>query len=126
MLKVLTKYSLCISVLFAQACSLAAPSSSNLSVTTEPSGARVIVNGNNVGISPVVYSVKRDEPVAIMVTKDGYEAATRSLQTKLSTTGILDIVGGCIWLVPFFGLLAPGAWEIDNPNVSVMLAPKGR
>jgi PEGA domain len=110
-------------LLFTQACSLVSPSSTNISVVTEPPGARVVVNGNNVGMSPTVYPIKRDQPVTIMITKNGYEAATRSLQPKLSTTGIIDIVGGCVWLFPFFGLLAPGAWDIDNPNVSVMLSP---
>ena len=106
------------------ACSLVAPTTTNLSIASDPSGAKVTVNGAYVGTTPTVYNTKRDQPIALIVSKDGYESATRSVSTKVSSTGIVDIIGGCIWLVPFFGLLAPGAWDLDSPNVTVQLAPK--
>jgi hypothetical protein len=110
--------------LFSTSCSLVSPKNQNISIVSDPSGAKVSINGAYIGVTPTSYSVRRDEPVSVLVAKEGYEAAVRSLDSSFSTTGILDIVGGCIWLVPFFGLLAPGAKEIDNPNVSVVLSEK--
>ena len=56
-----------------------------------------------------------------MATKEGYLPATRQIGTKMSFTGILDIIGGCIILFPFFGLLFPGSHELDQSNISIAL-----
>ena len=95
-----------------------------MTIASDPAGAKVTVNGAYVGTTPTVYNTRRDEPLSLMVSKDGYETAVRSVSTKISGTGIVDIIGGCIWLVPFLGLLAPGAWEVDSSNLTVQLAPK--
>ncbi len=39
----------------------------------------------------------------------------------MSTTGILDLIGGCVLLIPFFGLLFPGAHELDENNISIVM-----
>jgi KaiC/GvpD/RAD55 family RecA-like ATPase len=42
--------------------------------------------------------------------------------TKISTTGVLDIIGGCIFLLPFLGFLSPGWQDLETHNVQLMLA----
>ena len=42
----------------------------------------------------------------------------------MSTLGILDIVGGAIWLVPFFGLLSSAAYEHDPTEIGITLEPE--
>jgi hypothetical protein len=37
--------------------------------------------------------------------------------------GILDIVGGCLFLVPFLGLLSSGAWKHDPDKYGIILEP---
>ena len=109
------------------ACSLVAPRMQSISVTSDPAGARVTVNGMSAGVTPTQYKIKKNEEASIVVGKDGYETATRLTSTTLSTIGIVDIIGGCIFLLPFLGLLAPGAWKQEPSNVHLNLyeKPKG-
>jgi len=59
-----------------------------------------------------------------MAKKEGYFPATRTVNKKISTTGILDIIGGFIILVPFLGFLSAGAWDLETHMVNVVLAEK--
>jgi len=65
--------------------------------------------------------VKRNENVQIMAKKPGYITSQKTIGKGLNTTGILDIVGGVLILIPLFGLLAPGAYSLDETNVNVMM-----
>ncbi len=89
-------------------------------VTSEPD-AKIFVNGQYVGKGRVTTRVPRNENLSVMATTEGYIPVTRNIGTKMSTTGILDIIGGCIILVPFFGLLFPGAHELDESNISITM-----
>ena len=64
-------------------------------------------------------SVKRNENAQIMAKKSGYITVQRSIGKSLNTTGILDIVGGVLILIPLFGLLAPGAYSLDETNLTI-------
>ncbi len=61
-----------------------------------------------------------------MAKKDGYYPVTRDIGTKMSTLGILDIIGGCIFLLPFIGLAFPGSQELDQNNISLILQPAAK
>ncbi len=45
----------------------------------------------------------------------------RNVDTKLSSVGILDLIGGCCFLLPFLGLPAPGVHTLDQNNLSIVL-----
>lgn len=105
-------------------CSLFVSSRQSITVASDPSGAEILINGENFGASPATGTIRRDEPASIMVRKKGYETVTRSTSTRLSGWGIVDIIGGVIWLVPFFGLLGAGAWKQEPTNISVALPEK--
>lgn len=111
-------------ITYTTGCSLFASSQQMLSVTSEPDGAEVKINGQYLGDTPLQTNVKRKDALMITVTKEGYKTGTRSTSTKLSTLGIIDIVGTCIWLVPIIGLLGGGAWEQDPANVHIPLSKK--
>ncbi len=102
-------------LLYGTACSLFAGSRQNISVNSDPAGAKVVIAGMPVGNTPLQYQIRKNEEAMITVSKEGYDSATGVTSTSLSTLGILDIIGGCIFLLPFFGLLAPGAYE-QEPN----------
>jgi TRAP-type mannitol/chloroaromatic compound transport system permease small subunit len=42
----------------------------------------------------------------------------------MSTTAMLDIVGGIFFLFPFIGLFGPGAWDLDSTNVVIAVPVK--
>jgi hypothetical protein len=56
-----------------------------------------------------------------MARKDGFDPVTRSVQTKMGMAGVVDIIGGSIWLVPFFGLLFPGSRDLQDNNVTLTI-----
>lgn len=82
-----------------------------LTISSDPPGARVLVNGESVGTAPLRVQVRRSEDVLIEVRKAGYQTGCRTSHRSLSTLGIIDVVGGSIILFPFFGLLSSAAWE---------------
>ncbi|OGW79688.1 MAG: hypothetical protein A2Z83_00455 [Omnitrophica bacterium GWA2_52_8] len=56
-----------------------------------------------------------------MAKKDGYVTTQRAIGKSLNTTGVLDIIGGVLILIPLFGLLAPGAYSLDETNVQISM-----
>jgi hypothetical protein len=102
-------------------CSMVAPTRQRLTVTASEPDARIYVNGQMTGTGTVVARVPRNQNASIMVKKDGCYPVTREVGTTMSMFGIADIIGGLIWLVPFVGLIFPGARELDETNVSVIL-----
>ncbi len=67
-------------------------------------------------------NVSRDQSVNVMAKKDGYYPATQSVNTKMSTSGVWDVIGGFIFLLPFLGLLSPGARDLEVHSVTLNLA----
>jgi hypothetical protein len=55
------------------------------------------------------------------MAKIGDRVATYSIGTSISTTGVLDIVGGVLFLIPLIGVAGPGFWTLDPQNVTVVL-----
>ena len=81
------------------------------------------MDGAPVGIGTVTQDLKRNRGHAIMAKTSDNRAGTATIGTKISTTGVLDIVGGCFLLVPFLGLVAPGFWSLDTDQVAIAVPP---
>lgn len=63
-----------------------------ISVSTEPSGAKLYLNGNDMGRTPVTVPVGRSLGTTMMtVKKQGYEDKSFALQSSFNTIAILDI-----------------------------------
>jgi len=105
-------------------CSLFGPRSESIGVSSDPPGARVIASGKPVGTTPLYFEAQRGDNLLIEVQKSGYQTQYRTLSRRMSTLGILDIVGGAIWLVPFFGLLSSAAYEHDPAEIGISLEPE--
>ena len=105
-------------------CSLFGPRSESIGVSSDPPGARVIASGKPVGTTPLHFEAQRGDNLLIEVQKPGYQTQYRTLSRKMGTLGILDIVGGAIWLVPFFGLLSSAAYEHDPAEIGISLEPE--
>ena len=106
------------------ACSLFGSHYQTISVSSEPPGAEVLVNGNRVGTTPLQTQVQRREELLVEVRKPGYETQFRSAERTLSTFGIVDIIGGWLILLPFLGLLSPAAWQQEPSNFGIDLTPE--
>ncbi|MCC6547763.1 PEGA domain-containing protein [Candidatus Sumerlaeota bacterium] len=108
-------------LMYSTSCSLVSARTQRLTVSSTPDGAEVFVNGELVGTTPVQTKINRRDDSNIMIRKEGYKTITKTTSRELSGVGIVDVIFGCIWLVPFLGLLGDGAYKQDPKNVSVIL-----
>lgn len=102
-------------------CSMVMPGKQRFSVTASESDAKIYINGEYAGKGNVQTRVPRNHDVSLLIKKEGYVPVSRNIGTDFSITGILDIVGGCIILIPWLGLLFPGARSLEQTNVAVAL-----
>jgi hypothetical protein len=108
------------SLLSTTSCSLFSPSSQNVNILPSHPAAQVYVDGNLVGTGPQSVRLKKSSSHSVLV-KCGTSAGTGVIDRELSTTGILDIIGGFIIIIPFFGLLAPGSHSLSPDTLSVAI-----
>jgi hypothetical protein len=106
------------------ACSFLGPTMQTITIGSEPSGAEVFLNGERVGQTPLRVEVDRKGELLFEVRKPGYQAQFRTPQRALSTYGILDILGGWAFLLPFVGLFSHAAWEHQPAAFGVVLDPE--
>lgn len=99
-------------------CSLFVPKTQTLTISSNIPDAIVFVNGEAYS-APSQIEVPRDESVSIQAVKDGYFPVYRDIDTELSTSGVWDVAGGVIFLVPLIGLTSNGAWELEQDHVKI-------
>jgi hypothetical protein len=104
-------------------CSFFGSSSQNFMVSSDPPGATVLINGSQVGTTPLQQQVPRRGDLMVEVQKQGYKAQYRSTSRKLSSLGMADVIGGAFLLLPLLGLFAPAAWEQDPSAMGISLEP---
>lgn len=106
-------------------CSLFGPWKQTLTISSDPPDASVVMNGDFVGTTPLKHRVHRWDKLLIEIRKEGYKThfIWSPSHPSPSTLGILDMVGGCIILLPFVGLLSPAAWEHNPAVFGVTLDP---
>jgi hypothetical protein len=102
-----------------QGCSLFVSRHQAVTITASDPNGRIIVDGAEVGTGSATPMLDRTRSHGVLVkTADGRNGAA-AIGKRISTTGVLDIVGGCIFLVPFLGVFGPGFWELDPEQVVV-------
>jgi len=126
LIRLITMFFVLVMVMGGAGCSALVPWNQSLTVVVSEPDAQIYVNGARVGEGSVVTRVRRDQNVAIMATKKGYTPATREIGTTLSMIGIVDILAGTVILVPFAGLLFPGARELLVNNVALTMHPESQ
>jgi hypothetical protein len=109
-----------ISTMFLGCATLMAPKTHPLTVSSEPSGSDVYINGLKMGTAPVILNLKADKSYIIEFKKEGYESVTRVIKTKVDSKWlILDIFCG---LFPVLIDAATGAWKtFDQDAVNAAL-----
>jgi hypothetical protein len=105
-------------------CSLFQPAQQNLTVVPSEESADIYINGKQVGTGTTTVPLRRGADYSVMA-KSGDRAATARVGRKISGTGVADIIGGIVFLVPFLGVFAPGFWDLNPQQVSIAL-PQGQ
>lgn len=101
------------------ACSLTQSSMVPVTVSATAQEASLFADGQPIGTGIATVNLKRDEPHTFMAKMDDGRVGTMQVGRSLSDTAMLDIVGGFFFLIPFIGLAAPGAWDLDSTNVVI-------
>lgn len=101
-------------------CSIFAGHEQMLRVSAAPQDAKIIIDDQIRG-NPVEMSVPRDKEIRIRVEKEGYYPYETFTRKTLSGLGIGDAIATGFLLVPAFGLLSPGAWELMQTDFNVVL-----
>ncbi len=90
-------------------------SNQDLTITSNPVEAEILINSIARDVTPAVVSVGRNQRITVTVRKDGYYPASQLLEQKYTTAGWLDIIGSPA-LIPMAGLAAPGRFR-QTPDV---------
>jgi hypothetical protein len=101
-------------------CSLVSPTHQTINIIPSHERADVYVDGEFQGKGTQAIMLEKASAHGILV-KCGGSSGVGTVRRKLSTTGILDIIGGALFLVPLFGLFAPGAWRLSPDNLVVVI-----
>lgn len=124
-MKSILSYTLSITLLLSQtACSLFSPHQEFITVSASEPDAEIYINGQFAGKGVGSVQVPRDQAASVMARKKGFMPATQTVPVRFSTTGILDMLGGLTWLIPFIGATSPGFWQHEYTNVSLGLHAK--
>ncbi len=104
-------------------CSCFVPSKQQITVCAYPYDSKLYINGQVFTSSPAIADVPRNRNVQIQCAKDGYYPYGKTVDTRISTTGILDIIGCAVFLIPGIGLITSGAWCLEEDTVNIVLHP---
>ncbi|MDQ3516662.1 MAG: hypothetical protein M3403_07835 [Gemmatimonadota bacterium] len=106
----------------ASGCSAFQPRTQRVTIIPSDPTAQVYLNNDPVGSGRTTIELERNKSYAISA-RNGTSMGSATIGRRVSGTGVLDIVGGCVFLVPFVGCFTPGFWELDKTTVSVPVAP---
>jgi hypothetical protein len=94
--------------------------SQTVGYSSDPSGAKVYINGQHMGTTPFEMEMKSNRTYTIEFRKEGYENKTVVLNNSIGAGWIiLDVLGG---FIPIIVDAATGAWySLDQDHVNAAL-----
>lgn len=104
-------------------CSAFRPNKQTVKIDCNVSGTILKVNGDSYDC-PSDVDVRRDSKVIVEGYKEGYDRYYKQIDYHFSSTAKLDLVGTAFLFFPVFGLMFPGAWDLDETEINVVLNQK--
>src|SRR6185369_8834351 len=94
--------------------------SQQLTVSSNPTGARVFVNGSYFGITPVAVLLKTRRDYSIILQHDGFQDSTARVARQFNPVALLNVFSVLCWVVD----LSSGAiWRLDRSSLYVTMVP---
>lgn len=109
-----------LAILIITGCSMFQPDKQTLKINCNPQDVILKVDGDQYNC-PGEVSVRRDKKIQLEAYKVGYDRYTKLINYHLSTSAKWDAVGTIAWFFPVFGFLSPGAWDLDETEINVVL-----
>lgn len=85
--------------------------SESLVIRSVPPGAQVILDGNPVGITPMVFETKEPKPMTYRIEAEGFPAAEGSVTTRLAPGRVV----GAVFTLGIVALARPMFYFVPNP-----------
>lgn len=108
---------LCISI---AGCSAFQPYTQPVSFKCDPPDVMLVINGKKHDC-PITLDMQRNKEMFIEGYKDGHAPYKRTVSYHNSATFYLDLIGTCTFLLPVVGLMTPGARDLDETDINVIL-----
>lgn len=102
-------------------CSAFATNTQSLKIACSEPDATIQINGGQTFQGATQVEARRNKLVAISCLKPGYFPSHKLVSSSLSGTGKADLVGSFIFVLPAFGLFTPGAWNLDETDVTLSM-----
>lgn len=117
---------LCIAVNLSGCAAMFTGTTSNINVTSTPSGADCDLTGHGVHTPGNVVLPKSSSDVTVNCQKEGYEVGSSKIASSFNTTSLVNILTGYGLVIGFIVDFATGAaWEYaDHVNVNLIEKPK--
>ena len=100
-------------------CSATRPDKQTLNINCNPE-VILKVNGDRFPC-PAKVDVRRDKIAIVEATQPGFDNYRKEIGYHLSSQAKADAVGTAFLFFPVFGLLAPGAWDLDETEINLIL-----
>lgn len=109
----------CITCFAVTSCSLFVSGKQAVRIETNDPNCVIKADGLTVGHGySAVASLKKNKS-HIISAENGNRKGMTVVDSELSTTGVLDLIGGICFLVPFLGFCSKGAWTLDPDIVAI-------
>ena len=108
-------------MIFLCSCSALNGSQTPLRVQSSESDAQIYVNGDYIGDGSIETLVPRRTYVSVLVKKKGFKTFEQELAYCPGVVGAIDIIGGLIWYVPYIGLFFPGAYVVEQEDLTILM-----
>lgn len=114
-LKMLLAGMICVAM---SSCSFFASGKQVVRIETNRPDSIIKVDGNVVGTAGSAVVELSGTKTHVVVAQRDHVIKNAVLDSGLSVTGLLDLAGGCICLVPLIGLCSEGAWQLYPDSVT--------
>lgn len=98
-----------VSLLLSGCASVIKGTSQTLTVTSEPGGAKVMVDGQELGVTPLTLKLKKNKYDTLMVQKKGFITRSRPLEKSFDPVAVVNI----FWDLSTTDLLTGAVYEYE-------------
>ena len=105
-------------------CSFSQPATQKVSFNCDQPLTTLVVNGKKQPECPITIEVICNNRMLVEAHKDGYDQYKTEIGYHLNGYGTADIVGTAFLFFPVFGVLASGAYDLDQDKVDIVLTKK--
>ncbi len=96
--------------------------SEEINLSSEPAGAKVVIDGTELGVTPLATKVERKKDHAIVLNKEGFQETQTRVESHISWWVAGNVIlGGLVGIL--VDVMSGGGYTIEPDAVAVTLKP---